>query len=336
MALFIAEVFSSWTSHSPPCSFVRASLAPSSQPVEYYLKHTINEKLIKGLVDNNRFNDSLSGVRLGKVKEKTYNLSPRRHVYEAILKEKITKKEDIGGNFEIPYNIRGLKDFEILDIKENKKRPFILGTPFLTTANAMIKFDKGTITLRSRKSKISFHRIPESLCKDEKWIKNDIEHIAPTVTVNKLVLEWEEKIKLHQEKEMEFDQWRSKNFKNEHPALVKIKDGMDDEGEVTESNTSSDHNLFYVTSDESSDDNPFQFSIDESSDHNIFQITSNESTDDNPFQVSTDNTLKSSSEDTCSSDATWEQKKLLKVNQGLALQKLKKAVRGVQGPSSAK
>ncbi|GJR12967.1 reverse transcriptase domain-containing protein [Tanacetum coccineum] len=124
-------------------------------------------------------------------------------------------------------------DFVILDIKENKKRPFILGTPFLTTANAMIKFDKGTITLRSGKSKISFHRIPESLCKDEKGIKNDIEHIAPTMTVNKLVLEWEEKIKLHQEKEMEFDQWRSKNFKNEHPALVKIKDGMDDEGEVT-------------------------------------------------------------------------------------------------------
>ncbi|GJY60859.1 zinc finger, CCHC-type containing protein [Tanacetum coccineum] len=38
-------------------------------------------------------------------------------------------------------------DFVILDIKENEKRPFILETPFLTTANATIKFDKGTITL---------------------------------------------------------------------------------------------------------------------------------------------------------------------------------------------
>nr|GEW03823.1 hypothetical protein [Tanacetum cinerariifolium] len=28
---------------------------PSSQPVEYYLKHSINEKLIEGLVDNHRF-----------------------------------------------------------------------------------------------------------------------------------------------------------------------------------------------------------------------------------------------------------------------------------------
>ncbi|GJV15529.1 hypothetical protein Tco_1360852 [Tanacetum coccineum] len=34
--------------------------APGSQPIEYYLKHRINEKLIEGLVDNNRFNDSLS------------------------------------------------------------------------------------------------------------------------------------------------------------------------------------------------------------------------------------------------------------------------------------
>ncbi|GJV48820.1 MAK10-like protein [Tanacetum coccineum] len=217
---------------------------PSSQPVGYYLKHRINEKLIEGLVDNHR--------------------GP---VYEAILKKKITRKEDIGGNFEIPCNIGGLKginalvdqgsdvnvmplstymkltderpaetdirlslashsyiyplgiaedvlvevaehvypvDFMILDIKEDEKRPFILGTSFLTTAKAVIKFDKGTITLRSRKSKISFHRIHESLCKVERGIKNDIEPIAPIMTVNRLVLEWEERIKLHLEKGDEF------------------------------------------------------------------------------------------------------------------------------------
>nr|GEY58017.1 hypothetical protein [Tanacetum cinerariifolium]GEY58576.1 hypothetical protein [Tanacetum cinerariifolium] len=38
-------------------------------------------------------------------------------------------------------------DFVIMDIKENEKRPFILGIPFLTTKNAIIKFDMGTITL---------------------------------------------------------------------------------------------------------------------------------------------------------------------------------------------
>ncbi|GJS90592.1 hypothetical protein Tco_0773228 [Tanacetum coccineum] len=92
---------------------------------------------------------------------------------------------------------------------------------------------EGTITLRSGKNKISFNKIPESLCKDKKGIKNDIEPIAPTMTINRLVLEWEEKIKLYQEKEMEFDRWRNKNFKNKRPAPVKIEDEVDDEGEVT-------------------------------------------------------------------------------------------------------
>ncbi|GJT64340.1 hypothetical protein Tco_1015820 [Tanacetum coccineum] len=151
--------------------------APRSQPVEYYLKHRINEKLIEGLVDNQRFNECLSGARVGKIKGRTYNLLSRRPIYEAIPRKKITRKEDIGGNFEIPY------------IKENEKRPYILGTSFLTTAKAVIKFDKGTITLRSGKSKINFNRIPESLRKDEKGITNDIEPIALTMTVNMLVLE---------------------------------------------------------------------------------------------------------------------------------------------------
>nr|GEW05076.1 hypothetical protein [Tanacetum cinerariifolium] len=190
-------------------------------------------------------------------------------VYEAIIRKKITRMVYIGGNFEIPCNIGGLKhmnalvdqgsnvnymplstnvklvderpaetdirlslashsyiyplgiaedmlvdvvryvypvNFIILDIKEDEKRPFILGTPFLMTAKAVIKFDKGTITLRFGKSKISFRRIHEPLYKVEKGIKNDIEPIAPTMTVNSLVLEWEEKIILHQEKEMKFDE----------------------------------------------------------------------------------------------------------------------------------
>nr|GEV08139.1 hypothetical protein [Tanacetum cinerariifolium] len=184
----------------------------------------------------------------------------RGAIYEAILKKKITKNENIRGNFKIPCNTGGLKymnalvdqgsnlnvmplstykkltdkrhaetdirlslashsyiyhleiaedvlvdvagyvypvEFIFLDIKEDEKRPFILGTPFLTTAKFVIKFNKGTITLRSGKSEMSFHRIPKSLCKIEKGIKNDIEHIAPTMTVNRQVLEWEERIKVH-------------------------------------------------------------------------------------------------------------------------------------------
>ncbi|GJT14817.1 reverse transcriptase domain-containing protein [Tanacetum coccineum] len=124
-------------------------------------------------------------------------------------------------------------DFMILDIRRDEKRPFILGTPFLTTTKAIIKFDKGTITLRSGKSKISFHRIPKPHSRIVKGIKNDIEPIAPTMTVNKLVLEWEEKIKLHQDKETKFDRWRSKIFNNERPAPLKEECEVKDEGEVT-------------------------------------------------------------------------------------------------------
>nr|GEW58140.1 hypothetical protein [Tanacetum cinerariifolium] len=107
-------------------------------------------------------------------------------------------------------------DFVILDIKEDEKWPFILGTPFLTTAKVVIKFDKGTITLRSGKSKMSFHRIPKPLCRIEKGIKNNIEPIAPTMTVNRLVLEWEEKI-----------------INNERPISAIEECEVKDEGEVT-------------------------------------------------------------------------------------------------------
>ena len=124
-------------------------------------------------------------------------------------------------------------DFVVLDIKEYERRPFILGTPFLTTSKAVIKFDKGTITLKSGKSKISFQRISAQQGLTKKGVRNDIEPIAPIMTVTRLVLEWEEKIKLHQEKEMEFDQWRSKMFKNKYPALVTANDKVADEGEVT-------------------------------------------------------------------------------------------------------
>nr|GEU74085.1 hypothetical protein [Tanacetum cinerariifolium] len=185
--------------------------APSSQPVEYYPNHRINEKLIEGLVENHR--------------------GP---ICKAIHGKKITRKEDIRGNFKIPCNIRGLKhmnalvdqgsdvnvmplstymkltderpaetdirlslashlyiyplgitdgvlvevaehvypvDFVILDIKENENKTFILGTSFLTTAKAVIKFDKGTITLRSGKNKISFNMILGSFVRMRKELR---------------------------------------------------------------------------------------------------------------------------------------------------------------------
>ncbi|GKE60162.1 hypothetical protein Tco_1510529, partial [Tanacetum coccineum] len=87
-----------------------------------------------------------------------------------------------------------------------------------------------TITLRSGKSKVSFHRIFDSSCITDKGVKKDIEPIATIMTIDRLVLEWEEIIKLHLEKKMKFNQWRSNNFKNKQPVPVKVEGGMDDEG----------------------------------------------------------------------------------------------------------
>ncbi|GJU15871.1 zinc finger, CCHC-type containing protein [Tanacetum coccineum] len=260
---------------------------------ESFKKHNQFMKLMQVLMG---LDDSYMQIRSSILsKEVLLDVRSAYATISTILKKKITKKEDIGGNFEIPCSLGGLKhvnalvdegfdvnvmpystymkltneipaktdirlslvshsyiyplgidedvlvevvehvypkDFVILDIKEDEKRPFILGTPFLTMAKAVIKFNKGTITLRSGKSKISFHMIPESPSIIEKGVKNDIEPIAPLMIVNRLVLEWEERIRLHQEKDIEFNRWRCKNFKDEHPALIKVKGGMDDEGEV--------------------------------------------------------------------------------------------------------
>ncbi|GKD71374.1 hypothetical protein Tco_1325464 [Tanacetum coccineum] len=207
---------------------------------------------------------SLSRARVGKVKGKTYDLLARGPVYEAILKKKITRKEDIGGNFEIPCNIGSLKHINALIHQGSKVNDMPLSTYMKLTDERPAKtdirlslashsyiyplgiaedvlvdvvghlypIDFVMLDKKSRKSKISIHMIHESLCKVEKGIKNDIEPIASTMTVNRLVLEWEEKIKLYLEKEMKFDQWRSKIFKGKHPALVELEGEMDDEGEV--------------------------------------------------------------------------------------------------------
>ncbi|GKB40455.1 class II heat shock protein [Tanacetum coccineum] len=230
-------------------------------------KNVNSISLARGEEERNEDNDVATSDDIEKPTKIETGMPVKGPVYEAILRKKITRMEDIRRNFKIPYNIGGLKhmnslvnqgsnvniiplstymkltderlaktdirlflashsyiyplgiakdvlvevakhvypiDFMILDIKEDEKRQFILGTPFLTTAKA-----------------------------GEKGIKNDIEPIALIVTVNRLVLEWEEKIKLHQEMEMKFHRWRNKNFKHEHPTLVKIKDEVDDDGEVT-------------------------------------------------------------------------------------------------------
>ncbi|GJR96579.1 MAK10-like protein [Tanacetum coccineum] len=217
---------------------------PDLQPVSYYLKHKINKELIEGLVENQRFNDSLLAMQLvdmggnfvipcniGGLKHmdalvdqgsdvnimplSTYNrltdeklvetdirlsLASQSHIYPLGIAEDVLVEI---ASFVYPV------DFVILDIKEDRKNPFILGTPFLTTAKAEIKFENGTITLKSGKSKANFHKCLDFFCK---FKEREEDKVDPLSIVNERILEWEERIKFHREKDLEFNQWRNKLF----------------------------------------------------------------------------------------------------------------------------
>ncbi|GJW85273.1 MAK10-like protein [Tanacetum coccineum] len=181
----------------------------SSHAVGYYLKHRINEKLIEGFWKITSLRtpyqqpekEDIGGnfeipCNIGRLKDinalvdqgSDMDVMPFS-IYNKLTDERLVKTDirlslaslsyiyPLGIAKDVLVDVAGYVypvDFVILDIREDEKRPFILGTPFLTTAKAVIKFDKGTITLRSGKSKISFHRIPEPHSRIEKGIKNDI------------------------------------------------------------------------------------------------------------------------------------------------------------------
>nr|GEV85267.1 hypothetical protein [Tanacetum cinerariifolium] len=66
------------------------------------------------------------------------------------------------------------------------------------------------------KNKINFFKISKSPSKIEKKNEEDINPITSTTIVSRRILEWEERIKYHQEKEMGFNKWRSKVFDDEY------------------------------------------------------------------------------------------------------------------------
>ncbi|GKD68767.1 hypothetical protein Tco_1322857, partial [Tanacetum coccineum] len=71
--------------------------------------------------------------------------------------------------------------------------------------------------------------IPELLYNIEEETKDGIGPVTPNSTVSRLILEWEERIKLHKEKEMEFNQWRSKVFNDGRSILRNGGCGLEDE-----------------------------------------------------------------------------------------------------------
>ncbi|GKA09409.1 hypothetical protein Tco_0688740 [Tanacetum coccineum] len=70
-------------------------------------------------------------------------------------------------------------------------------------------------------------------CKFEEREKDEIDPITPISIVSKRILEWEERIKFHQEKELEFNQWRGKMFNDKNSATKREDVILDDEGGVT-------------------------------------------------------------------------------------------------------
>ncbi|GKC03796.1 hypothetical protein Tco_0995406, partial [Tanacetum coccineum] len=78
-----------------------------------------------------------------------------------------------------------LKELTASRTPEKITSTIILGTPFLTTAKAEIRFDKRTITLKSGKNKINFFKIPESLCRVEEGTESDIDPTTLTTTVSR-------------------------------------------------------------------------------------------------------------------------------------------------------
>ncbi|GJR80560.1 MAK10-like protein [Tanacetum coccineum] len=162
-------------------------------------------------VENGTNNEEIRSMKEKITREEIEELveMPRSQPIGYYLKHEINKELIEGIAEDVLVEIASYVypiDFMILDVKEDKKKPFILGTPFLTIAKAEIRFDKGTITLKSEKNKINFFKIPESPRRvEDRKSRNDIDHVAPNNTL-RAILEWEERIKLHQEKEMEFNQ----------------------------------------------------------------------------------------------------------------------------------
>ncbi|GJU97344.1 hypothetical protein Tco_1326615 [Tanacetum coccineum] len=120
----------------------------SSRPIEYYLKHRINEKLIEGLVDNNRFNDSLSRARVGKGGFKHVNtlVDQESDVNVMPYSTYVKLTDERHAEIDIRLSLASHSYIYPLGIAEDV---------LVEVAEHVYPFDKGTITLRSGKSKAS-------------------------------------------------------------------------------------------------------------------------------------------------------------------------------------
>lgn len=112
----------------------------------------------------------------------------------------------LGITEDVLVNVAGFMypvDFMIMDDKENECMPIILGAPFLTTARAVIKYEKVEIELKSGKRKIHFPMTPRYMRESmmERRLKNNVG--APHNHVQDKILAWEARIKSYKEAKLE-------------------------------------------------------------------------------------------------------------------------------------
>ncbi|GJU71880.1 hypothetical protein Tco_1263285 [Tanacetum coccineum] len=141
------------------------SWAPEKVLIRKEDRHTVTKNinsisLIKGEGENNVNNNATFGNSIERPDGSDVEVLINKFEKENKAENR-TKNKPIKSAEKEPTQV---KEEESVEAPSSQPvGPYILGTPFLTTAKAVIKFDKGTVTLRSGKSKMSFHRILESL-----------------------------------------------------------------------------------------------------------------------------------------------------------------------------
>ncbi|GKA39775.1 MAK10-like protein [Tanacetum coccineum] len=163
-----------------------------------------------------------------------------------------TKSYPIGIVKDVEVHIGKLKllnDFYIIVMKKDLETPLLIGRGFLATANAVIDYRMANIAVGERITRSVFGVKGVDLGEKEVpyWTTlGKRESYKPCPGTDRCFLQ----IKLHLERKMEFDQWKSKNFKGKHPALVKVEGRIDDEGEVTKFLIKNEEEIFTDAGDE--------------------------------------------------------------------------------------
>ncbi|GJT33899.1 hypothetical protein Tco_0924318 [Tanacetum coccineum] len=157
-----------------------------------------------------------------KMECEAYHLLLIKPIRKAMLKKLITKKEDMRVNFVIPCYMDALVD-----------QGFNMKVIPLSTYKRLTDEELVETGIRLSLANQS-HIYPLGIAKDV-WVeiakreKDKIDPITPISTVSKRILEWKERIKFHQEKELDFKRWRGKLFNDKNSTATNDEITLEDE-----------------------------------------------------------------------------------------------------------